>query len=181
MLTEEERKNVTKQFTMLQALWVGMLVSLGMFVLLGHMVRRVMMQSMHPGQDLPGAGTLATYLVSTENMVYVVAAVLLVSAYYCRRLILEGRIDASRSYRLRHIKPAFLANYFMANMIPLALMEIVGLSGLALLLSGHGGHHLYILAGLGAAGMFFIRPQRKELETLAGERLWPSVSPPAGS
>jgi len=51
--------------------------------------------------------------------------------------------------------------------ISLALSESIGLYGFVLFLLGDGFRTLYIFVGISALALFFYRPKREEIETLA--------------
>ncbi len=53
MINERERKEVIKQFKLLQILWICMLASLGLCILLSHMASQAMIQDMHYTQHIP--------------------------------------------------------------------------------------------------------------------------------
>ncbi len=110
--------------------------------------------------------------MTTENIAYAMAAVMLLFAYFIRLLALKGKIRMNQGYRFRNVKPAFLATYYSATIIPLSIMEIVGMFGTALFLAGHAFYHVYILAAVGTAGIYLCRPRKEELEALAGERIF---------
>lgn len=92
--------------------------------------------------------------MTTENIAYAMAAVMLLFAYFIRLLALKGKIRMNQGYRFRNVKPAFLATYYSATIIPLSIMEIVGMFGTALFLAD------------------LCRPRKEELEALAGERIF---------
>ena len=172
MLDEQERKEVIKQFKLLQILWICMLASLGLCILLSHMASQAMIQNIHYTQSIPDINSSMPGLMSAENMTYLIAAGMLLFAYFIRQLALKGRIRMNQSPRFRNIKPAFFANYYAATIIPLSIMEIVGMSGAVLFLAGHAFYHVYILAAVGTAGIYLCRPRKEEIEALAGERIF---------
>ncbi len=172
MLHEQEKREVIKQFKLLQILWICMLASLGLCVLLSHMASRAMMQNVQYTQPVSDISSSIPGLMNTENIIYLIGAGVLVFAYFFRQFVLEGRIKVNRGIRFRNVKPAFFANYYAATIIAMYIVETVGMAGTALFLSGRGFHHVYILALIGAACMLLIRPKREELEAMAGERIF---------
>lgn len=68
---------------------------------------------------------------------------------------------------LRSDQPSFLAKYTTAVIVSLVLSESIGIYGFVLFLLGDDFRTLYIFIGISALAMFFYRPKREELETLA--------------
>jgi hypothetical protein len=64
-------------------------------------------------------------------------------------------------------QPLFLGEYTTAMIVSLALSESIGIYGLVLFLLGDSFQTLYIFISISALAMFFYRPKREDLETLA--------------
>jgi len=62
---------------------------------------------------------------------------------------------------------AIIGKYVTAMLVSLALSEFIGIMGLALFFLGDNFQVLYIFMAISAVAMFFYRPKREELETLA--------------
>jgi hypothetical protein len=72
------------------------------------------------------------------------------------------------------LKPPLLSNqpsppakYTVAMLVSLALSESIGIFGFLLFLFGDNFQVLYTFIAVSALAMFFYRPKREELETLA--------------
>jgi hypothetical protein len=64
-------------------------------------------------------------------------------------------------------QPSFVAKYTTAMMVSLALSESIGIYGFVLFLLGDDLQTPFIFNGIAATAMYFYRPKREELETLA--------------
>ena len=65
-----------------------------------------------------------------------------------------------------------------AMIVSLALSESIGVYGLVLFLIGDSFQTLYIFIGISVVAMFFYRPKREDLETLATAIHTKSAPPP---
>jgi len=172
MLSESERKEVLKQFKMLQMLWFCMLASPAFCVLMSQMLANAINQNTGDAIQVVDVNVTTSIFLSAENVVYAFAAILMLLGYFFRKLALEGRIKVNQGYRFKRIKPDFFGTYYVATIIPLSLMNIVGMSGMALFLAGHGFRHVYILAAAGTLGIYLCRPKKEEIEELGGMRIF---------
>ena len=106
-----------------------------------------------------------------RNILFGVAIITLFLTHFFKKFLLAGTSGGSPSKSLESgshsNQPPFLAKYTTALIVSLTLSESIGIYGLVLFFLGDGFQTLYILTGISALAIYFHRPKREELETLA--------------
>ena len=150
-----------KGFQILWIIWAAMLGSLFIYVFICHQWGDGIRKSISP--DLP--------LDLIRKILYGIAIVTLVMTHFIRKLMLSGGSGPSGPKSLEppvlSNQPSPLAKYTIAMFISLALCESIGIYGFVLFLLGDYLKTLHIFIGISALGMFYYRPKREDLETLA--------------
>jgi hypothetical protein len=103
--------------------------------------------------------------VPVETIRYILillAAVILVLAYFLRKTMLSAR--SAKSSPPAGAVPSFFGQYMMAVIISDAISEAIAILGLILLFLGEGLPIVYVFMAVSALSMFFFRPDRDELE-----------------
>lgn len=156
-----ERGTNEKGFQVLWILWAAMLGSLFVYVFICHRWGDEIRQTINA--DLP--------LDLIRKILYGIAIVTLILPHFLRKLLLAGGSGTSGTNFLESPipsnQPAPLAKYTIAMFISLALCDSIGIYGFVLFLLGDGLQTLHIFIGISALGMFYYRPKREDLETLA--------------
>jgi hypothetical protein len=156
-----DKEAIEKGLRILWVIWVAMFGSLLIYVFICHQLGENMRPTGHP--DFP--------LGLLKNILYIVALVTLVGTHFIRKLMLASRLGSSEARPSKtgvaSVAPSFVARYTAALIVSLALSESIGIYGLVLFLLGDNFQALYIFIGISAAAMFFYRPKREELESLA--------------
>ena len=150
-----------KRLLTLWIIWAGIFVSLFIYVLIGH---------------LWGGGTQRDTMPNfpldlMRNVLYGVAIFTLVLTHFLRKFMLAERSGGSGPASLRHqsdsAQSSLISKYAASMVVSLALSESIGLYGFVLFLMGDNIRTLYIFVGIAAIALFFYRPKREEIETLA--------------
>jgi hypothetical protein len=76
-------------------------------------------------------------------------------------------------------QPSLLVLYTTAVIVSLALCDSIGLFGLVLFMLGDSFPTLHVFIGISALAMYFYRPKREELETLATAMQTKKAPPPS--
>jgi MFS family permease len=172
MVEATERGAIEKGLRVLWIIWAAMLGSLLIYVFICHQFGEEIRRTASP--DFP-TGQL-------KNILYVVVIATLFITYFLRKLILSSRFSSSDAKLFKpetaSNQPAFLTKYTTAMIVSLALSESIGIYGLVLFLIGDSFQTLYIFTGISAAAMFFYRPKREDLETIATAIHTKSAPPP---
>ena len=142
-------------------IWGAMVASLVIYIvicnLIGDQIRRPM------GPDFP--------LALLRKILFGIGIVALISTHFIRKFILRkpsgGPGSVSTSPPSPQDPATIYAKYTTAMIISLALCESVGIYGLLLFFLGDGIKTLYSFMVISAAGMFYYRPKREELEALS--------------
>ena len=142
-------------------IWAGIFASLPIYVLIGHLAGDTIRQNM--GTNFP--------LDLMRNVLYGVGAFTLLLTPFLRKFMLAGRSGSpgpmSSQSPLKTNQSSPIAKYGVAMLLSLALSESIGIYGFVLFLCGDSFRTLHIFVGFSALAMFFYRPKRVELETLA--------------
>lgn len=153
-----ESKN---RLTILWFIWAGIFGSLPIYVLICHLVGDGIRQSLGPNFPLD----------LLKNGLYGVAIFTLLLTPFLRKFMIGGRSRGLGSETpqspLISNQSSPIAKYTVAMVVSLALSESIGIYGFVLCLLGATFQTLYIFVGFSALAMFFYRPKREELETLA--------------
>lgn len=142
-------------------IWAGIFGSLSIYVLICHLAGDEIRQTVSPNFPLN----------LLRNVLYGVAIFTLLLTPFLRKFMLAGR---SGGPGLLTSQPPLISNqsspiakYAIAMVVSLALSESIGIYGFVLFLLGDSFRTLHIFVGISALAMFFYRPKREELETLA--------------
>jgi hypothetical protein len=156
-----EKELIEKGLRILWIVWLAMFGSLLIYVFVCHQWGEYMRPTGHP--DFP--------LGLLKNILYIVALVTIVLTHFIRKFMLAGRSGGSEARPsktgMSSGAPSFVVRYTAALIASLALSESIGIYGLVLFLLGDNFQTLYIFISVSAAAMFFYRPKREELESLA--------------
>lgn len=161
MVAIPERELNEKSLQALWVIWAAMLGSLFIYVFICHQWEDEIRRAASP--NLP--------LDLIRNILYGLSIFILILTHFLRKRILAGRLGAPERMLL---KPPLLSNqpsppakYTVAMLVSLALSESIGIFGFLLFLFGDNFQVLYTFIAVSALAMFFYRPKREELETLA--------------
>ena len=106
-----------------------------------------------------------------RKILYGIAIFTLILAHFLRKLMLVGGFGGSGPMSLKPPAPvnqrSLLVKYAIAMIVSLALSESIGIYGFVLFLLGDDFQTLHIFIAISALGMFYYRPKREDLETLA--------------
>lgn len=156
-----ERGANEQQFLTIRIIWVGLSASLFIYLFICHVLGDEVRRTVGPNFPLD----------LMRNILYGVAIFTLFLTHFLRKFMLTGRSAgsepmSSESPSLSN-QPLFLGKYTTAMIVSLALSESIGIYGLVLFLLGDSFQTLYIFISISALAMFFYRPKREDLETLA--------------
>jgi hypothetical protein len=153
MINEQE---IDRGMITLRIIWSAILVSLGIYLVVGRMVAPNMPPAM--GDEALGTLRIALYTLSIAT---------LVASRYVKKLILAR---GSRSAGAIQASPSpVMPRYTSAVIASLAMCESVGIYGLVLFLLGKDITDFYILLGVSAAAIAYYRPRKEELAGLDQE------------
>jgi hypothetical protein len=163
MLDPGERKALTKEFRSIRLVWAAILGSLLFYLLIcrlwGDEIRG------HTSPDFPVA--------LLRKVLYVVAVVELIVAYFLRKFLLKNQFIGLGSNRLlrhdgaRANRPLHVIRYTTAVIISVAMANSIGIYGLILFLLGDEVQSLYVFIAVSALAMYYFRPKMEEFEQLA--------------
>ncbi len=160
MVTVSEKGVNQNQLAVLWIIWGAMLVSLGIYVLVCHLVIDGIRQAVESDFTFD----------MLRNILYGVSIFTLFLAHFVRRFILAPRSvgSGSRSSQPPPLedKSAVVGKYTIAMLLSLVFSESIGIFGLVLFFLGDSFQTLYIFIGISALGMFHYRPRREEIEKL---------------
>jgi F0F1-type ATP synthase membrane subunit c/vacuolar-type H+-ATPase subunit K len=112
-------------------------------------------------------------LVLLRNILYGIGIVALIATHFIRNFILRKPPDGpelvSTSQPSPHDLAKIYSKYTTAMIISLAFCESVGIYGLVLFFLGDSFQAMYTFMIISAAGMFYYRPKREEIEALSRE------------
>jgi len=150
-----------KQLLILWIIWASMLGSLFIYVFICHLC----------GDQIRRAASPNFPLDLIRSILYGLAIFTIFLTHILRKFMLTARSEGSGPMSLKSSllsnQPSFLAKYTTAVIVSLVLSESIGIYGVVLFLLGDDFRTLYIFIGISALAMFFYRPKREELETLA--------------
>jgi len=156
-----ERELNEKSHQILWIIWTAMLGSLFVYIFICHLWE----------DEIRRASNSNFPLDLIRNILYGIAIFTLILTRFIRKLILAGQHDGPGPKSLDSSSPsnqsAIIGKYVTAMLVSLALSEFIGIMGLALFFLGDNFQVLYIFMAISAVAMFFYRPKREELETLA--------------
>ena len=173
MVEVAERGTNERGLQTLWIIWAAMLGSLLVYVFLCHQFGEGIRRT--ESHDLP--------LGLIRNILSVVALVTLFLTHFIRKRMLAGRFGSSGAGLFKpgavSNQPSLLVHYTTAVIVSLALCDSVGLFGLVLFMLGDSFRTLHIFIGISALAMYFYRPKREELETLAIAMQTKDTPPPS--
>lgn len=156
-----QKKTFENKLLVMWIIWGAMLGSLVIYIiicnLVGDQIRRPM------GPDFP--------LKLLRNILFGVGIAALIATHFIRKFILKRPSGSPGAAPPAPPSPqdieAICAKYTTAMIISLALCESVGIYGLVLFFLGDSFQTLYTFMVISAAGMFYYRPKREEIDALA--------------
>ena len=162
-MDEPQKGTVENKLLVMWIIWGVMVGSLVFYIvfcnLIGDQIRRPM------GPDFP--------LVLLRNILLGIGIVALIATHFIRKFILRkpsgGPGSASTSQPSPQDLAKIYAKYTIAMLIYLALCESVGIYGLVLFFLGGSFQVMYTFMIISAAGMFYYRPKREEIDALSRE------------
>ncbi len=150
-----------KRLLSLWIIWAAIFVSLLLYVLICHLWGDGIRRNAIPNFPLD----------LMRNVLYGVAIVTLILTHFLKKLMLAQRSGGSGPTSLRpqlgSNQSSLISKYAVSMIVSLALSESIGLYGFVLFLLGENFRTLYIFVGISAIALFFYRPKREEIETLA--------------
>jgi len=142
-------------------MWAGFFASLFFYVLICHLAADEIRLTASP--NIP--------LDLIRNLLYGVSICTLLLTPFLRKFMLAKRSGGSGptslKSQLNSNQSSPISKYATAMVVSLAFSESIGVYGFLLFLLGDSFRTLYIFVGISVIGMFFYRPKREELETLA--------------
>jgi F0F1-type ATP synthase membrane subunit c/vacuolar-type H+-ATPase subunit K len=160
MVAVSEKGVNQNQLTVTWIIWGAMFVTLGIYVLICHLVIDGIRQSIR----------LDFTLSMLRNILYGIGILTLFLAHFVRRFILTPGTGGSESMSSKPppLKDQFqvIGKYTAAMILSLAFSESVAIFGLVLFFLGDSFQTLYIFTGISALGMFHYRPKREEIKNL---------------
>jgi F0F1-type ATP synthase membrane subunit c/vacuolar-type H+-ATPase subunit K len=150
------------QLLVLWIIWGAMVVSLGLYVLVCHLVIDGIRQSVD--SDFTFA--------MLRNILYGMAIVTLFGAHFVRKFILAPRVGGSENMSSKQQPPPvkdpsqLMGKYTIAMLLSLALSEMIGIFGMVLFFLGDSFQTLYSFIGISVLGMFHYRPRQNEIDKL---------------
>lgn len=134
-------EELSKGLITLKVIWFAMLVSLVIYLLVGHFA--VPMMGSFADDSL--AGIIRPFL-------YFVSIATLIGTWFIRRVVMpkEGSQQSLQDA---------LSRYTTATIVALALSESIGIFGLVLFMLGKNPMDLYLLIAVSGIAMFTYRPQ----------------------
>ncbi len=161
MIDAREREALEKGMRVIWIIWGAMFASLGIYIIVGHMVIDKIKIAELPSETFS----------LLRNVLYVVALVELALIPFIRKMMLKGfakggQLSSGQALPGTGNHPA-IAQYAFLTIVTLALAESVAIYGLPLLFLGMDLQSLYILTALSAAAMIVHCPKMEEVERLA--------------
>jgi F0F1-type ATP synthase membrane subunit c/vacuolar-type H+-ATPase subunit K len=161
MMAVSEKGANQNQLLILWIIWGAMVVTLGIYVIICHLLGDGLQQSLE----------LEFPLDMLRNILYGVGIFTLFLAHFVRRFILTPRTGGSGSMASKppplNDQSSVMGKYTTAMLLSLAFSESIGIFGLVLFFLGDSLQTLYIFIGISALGMFHYRPKPEEIEKLA--------------
>lgn len=161
MVDVSEAGKMEKRLLTLWIIWAGIFISPFLYVLICHLWGDGIRRNAMPNFPLD----------LTRNVLYGVATFTLVLTHFLRKFMFSERSSASGPTSLAPqidlTRSSLISRYATSMIISLALSESIGLYGFVLFLLGDNFRTLYIFVGVSALALFFYRPKREQIETLA--------------
>ena len=161
MVDVAEKGTVENKLLVMWIIWGAMVGSLGIYILVCHLLGDQIRRSMGP--DFP--------LKLLRNIFFGIVIVTLIAIHFIRKFILGKKSSDPGPVPAAPPSPqdpsTIYAKYTVAMIISLALCESIGIYGLVLYFLGDSFQTLYTFVGISAAAMFYYRPKREEIEALS--------------
>lgn len=161
MLFEHEKEAIDKGLKILWIIWAAIMGSLLIYVFICYQF----------GEEMRGIVSQDFPIPLPRNILYGITIVTLFFTHFLKKLMLAGASGDSMPRSVESDKhsrsPESIAKYTAALVVSFALSESIGIYGLTLYLLGDGFQTLYTFVGISALAIYFHRPKREELETLA--------------
>ena len=149
-----EKEQLLQGYRIVLIIWVAILASLPIYLVVCMAVR----------DQLQSIADFNTFEI-LKYALWVLSALTLIGAHFLRRLLLR----ASTATGVQTVSPQHpaVAKYTVAIIITMALLESIGIYGVVLYFVGMDTTSLQQLLLVSAIAMFFYRPRKEELFTLA--------------
>ena len=158
-----QKRTVENKLLVLWIIWGAMVGSLVFYIVICNLIGDQIRQPKGPGFPL----------VLLRNIFFGIGIVALIATHFIRKFILRKPSGGPGSVSTSQPAPQDLAKiyakYTIALIISLALCESVGIYGLVLFFLGGSFQVMYTFMIISAAGMFYYRPKREEIEALSRE------------
>jgi len=162
-MDESQKETVENKLLVMWIIWGAMVGSLVIYIVICNLMGDQIRRPMGPGFPL----------VLLRNILFGIGIVTLITNYFIRKFILKKPSGGPGSLSTSQTSPQDLskiyANYTIAMIISLTLCESVGIYGLVLFFLGGSFQVMYTFMIISAAGMFYYRPKREEIEALSRE------------
>jgi hypothetical protein len=162
-MEEFQKGTVDNKLHVMWIIWGAMMGSLVIYIVICNLIGDQIRQP--TGPDFP--------LVLLRNIFFGIGIVALIAIHFIRRFILRKLAGGRGSGSTSQLSPEDLAKihakYTTAMITSLALCESLGIYGLILFFLGDSFQVMYTFMIFSAAGMFYCRPKREEIEALSGE------------
>jgi hypothetical protein len=162
-MKESQKGTVDNKLLVMWIIWGAMMGSLVIYIVICNLIGDQIRQPI--GLDFP--------LVLLRNILFGIVIVVLIATHFIRKFILRKPPGGPGSGSTSQLSPQDLdkiyAKYTTAMITSLALCESVGIYGLVLFFLGDSFQAMYTFMIISAAGMFYYRPKREEIEALSRE------------
>jgi F0F1-type ATP synthase membrane subunit c/vacuolar-type H+-ATPase subunit K len=156
MLSPGEMEKINKGWTIVNIIWMAMLLSLLVYLVVGLAVA-----------DEIDISIEESVFQTIRSVLYVVSFVTLIATKFIRKIVLSGKGQGNitGAYQQSDQKTAspLLAKYTTAMIIALAMSESIGVYGLVLFFLGKNQFDLYLLIMVSAGAMLYYRPKKEEI------------------
>ena len=150
-----QKGTAENRFMVAWFIWAAMIGSLGIYILICNVIGDDVQRPLGPDFSL----------ALLRKIFFGLSAVALIAAHFIRKFVL--RKPSGGPGTSPQIPATIFAKYTTAMIISLALCESVGIYGLLLFFLGDGVKTMYSFMVISAAGMFYYRPNREEIEELS--------------
>jgi hypothetical protein len=158
-----QKGTVENKLLVMWIIWGAMVGSLVIYIVLCNLIGDQIRQPVGP--EFP--------LVLMSKILFGIGIVTLIAIHFIRRFILGKPSGSPGAVPISQPSPQdpaeSYAKYTNAMIISLALCESVGIYGLILFFLGDSFQTMYTFMIISAAGMFYYRPKREEIEALSRE------------
>ncbi len=151
MITDEQ---LDRELSKLKIIWFGMLGSLALYLIIGLQVAPSIQVSMDK-----------SIFNVVKTVIYLFTLIIIVITRYIKRYILSGKSQQGQG--IQSFQSLTLQKYTTMMIISWALLEAIGIFGLVLFFLGKNRTDLYLLIAISAVAMFWYRPKKDELVSVA--------------